>query len=116
MYNVWSSEKAGQAELAQASWNRKITVQEAESKKESARYLAEAEVERAKGVAAANQIIGKSLQGNDNYLRYLWITNLEEGSGRETVYIPCDAGLPIMESTRLNEGHRQLREMAAPPK
>ena len=63
VYNVWASEKKGQAELAQATSNRKIAVQEAEAKKESAVLLADAEVLRAQGVAKANQIIGESLKG-----------------------------------------------------
>jgi regulator of protease activity HflC (stomatin/prohibitin superfamily) len=103
-YHVYEQEMAGKAELARAESNRKITVLEAESKKLAAKQLAEAEVERAKGVAEANKIIGESLRGHDEYLQYLWITGLESGTGRETVYIPTEAGLPILESSRLNRG------------
>ena len=99
-YNVWVRQMQGKAELAQAESNRKITILEAEAKKESAKALAEAEVERAKGVAEANRIIGESLRGHEEYLRYLWITNLESGAGRETVYVPTEAGLPILEAGR----------------
>lgn len=42
-YNVWQQGLAGQAELAKAEQNRKIAVQEAEAKKESAKALAEAD-------------------------------------------------------------------------
>ena len=70
-YKVWQQRLAGQAELARAEQNRKIAIQEAEAKKESARALAEAEVIRAEGVAKANSIIGESLRGNESYLRYL---------------------------------------------
>ena len=41
--------------------------------------LAQAEIERAKGVAEANRIIGDSLKGNESYLRYLWISGLKDG-------------------------------------
>ena len=41
------------------------------------------------------------MQGHEEYLRYLWITNLENGSGRETIYVPTEAGLPILEANRL---------------
>ena len=61
----------GTAELAQAEQNRQIAITEARAKEESAVLLAQAEVERAKGVAQANQIIGDSLKGNEEYLRYL---------------------------------------------
>ncbi len=96
-YNVWQQGLKGQAELKRAEQNRKITVQEAQAKKESASLLAEAEVERAKGVAQANEIIGQSLKGNEGYLRYLWIQGLQDGSS-EVIYIPTEAGLPLLEA------------------
>jgi hypothetical protein len=96
-YNVWAAEMEGSAQYAQAEQNRKITILEAEAKLESAKALAAAEVERAKGVAEANRIIGESLKGNESYLRYLWIQNLESGSNY-VVYVPTEAGLPILEA------------------
>ena len=96
-YKVWSAEMEGQAELAQAEGNRKIAVLEAQAKLDSAKALASAEIERAKGVAEANRIIGESLQGNEGYLRYLWIQNLESGSN-SVIYVPTEANLPILES------------------
>ena len=83
---------------AGSSWkNRKIAIQEAEAKKESARALAEAEVIRAEGVAKANRIIGESLRGNESYLRYLWIQTLND-SLQNVIYVPTEAGLPILEA------------------
>lgn len=99
-YDVWQQEQAGKAELARASSNRKIAIQEAEAKMESAKLLALAEIERAKGVAEANKIIGESLKGNDSYLRYLWIQGLQD-KDNNTIYIPTEAGLPILESSRM---------------
>lgn len=101
-YNVYQSRLAGQAELQQATWNRQIKVQEAEAAQESAKHLAQAEIERAKGVAQANTIIGDSLKGNEDYLRYLWIHNLAEAEakGAEVIYIPTEANLPLLEATR----------------
>ena len=101
-YNVYSQRLTGEAELARAESNRKIAVAEAEAKKESAKQLAEAEVIRAEGVAKANKIIGDSLKNNEAYLRYLYITGLtDNGSGAQTIYIPTEAGLPILEAKRL---------------
>jgi regulator of protease activity HflC (stomatin/prohibitin superfamily) len=99
VYRVWQRGLAGKAQLAEAEWNRKIAVQEADAKKESAVLLAQAEVERAKGVAEANKIIGESLKNNESYLRYLWIQGLQDGSS-EVIYIPTEAGLPILEAGR----------------
>lgn len=98
-FNLWSSSINGEAELRRAEWNRQITVKEAEAKKNAAVFLAEAEVERARGVASANKIIGESLKGNDSYLRYLWIDSLEK-TRDQIIYVPTEANLPILESTR----------------
>jgi hypothetical protein len=104
-YSVWSATKTGQAELAQATLNRQIKVQEAESLKAAAAYQADAEVIRAQGVAKANKIIGDSLKDNDAYLRYLWVNALNEKQGdKEIVYVPTEANLPILEAGRSTKG------------
>lgn len=101
-YNVWQQGLEGEAELARAQQNRKIRIQEAEAKRDSARMEAEAEAIRAEGLSKANKILGESLGGEqgERYLRYLWITGIEKGDGRETIYIPTEAGLPILEANR----------------
>lgn len=101
-YRVWSATMQGEAEYAQAEQNRRIAVLEAESKLEAAKSLAAAEVERAKGVAQANEIIGQSLKDNESYLRWLWIENLDKG-GNSVIYIPTEAGLPILEAGKRAE-------------
>lgn len=100
--NVWSEGMAGQAELARAEYNRQIATTEANAKKESAKALADAEVIRAEGVAKANKIIGDSLKDNEGYLRYLWIDGLQQ-SESQIIYVPTEANLPILESTRLRK-------------
>jgi hypothetical protein len=100
IYNVWSAQKAGEAELAQAEQNRQIAVAQARAKAESAHFEADAEITRAGGVARANEIIGKSLQGNEAYLRYLWINGLEQNRNA-VIYVPTEANLPILEASRL---------------
>lgn len=99
-YRVWSQSMAGQAELRRAEFNRRIAVEEAVAARDAAMALAEAEIERAKGVAEANRIIGDSLAGNDDYIRYLWVQGLNDGSS-EVIYIPTEANLPILEAGRL---------------
>lgn len=96
-YLVWEQGQSGKAELAKATFNRQIKIQEAEATLEAAHHLANAEVERAKGVAQANKIIGSSLKDNEEYLRYLWIHNLEAGKS-DVIYVPTEAGLPILEA------------------
>lgn len=107
VYNVWQQGLAGQAELKRAEQNRQIQILEAQAYNEAAtskaeatvkieKANAEAEVERAKGAAQANLIIGDSLKGNDDYLRYLWI---QQVAGKEgVIYVPTEANLPILEA------------------
>ena len=99
IYKVWEQEQTGKAELARAEFNKQIIVEDAKAARDSASLLAEAEVERAKGVAEANEIIGESLKDNEAYLRYLWINGLQDGSS-EVIYVPTEANLPILEATR----------------
>lgn len=99
-YNVYSSRLEGEAELAKAQYSRQVQIQDAESKFQAAKSLAMAEVERAKGVAQANQVIGDSLKNNESYLRWLYIEGLKERTGAETIYVPTEAGLPILEAGR----------------
>jgi regulator of protease activity HflC (stomatin/prohibitin superfamily) len=94
---VWNAETAGEAELAQASSNRRIAVLEAQALMDSAKLKADAEVARARGVAEANKIVAEGLGGPEGYLRYLYINNLENSKG-QVIYIPTEAGLPILEA------------------
>ncbi len=96
-YNVYEQRLKGEAELAKAELGKKVMVQDALARKESAQNLADAEVIRAEGVAKANKIIGDSLKDNEAYLRYMWIRGLEDGNS-EVIYIPTEAGLPILEA------------------
>ena len=98
---VWNAETAGKASLAEASQNRQIKTLEAKAKKESAIFEAEAEVERARGVAQANDIIMAKLGGPRNYLAYLQIQALES-SKASLIYVPTESGLPITEASRLS--------------
>lgn len=104
VYNVWQQGLAGEAELKRAEQNRKITILEAQSKMEAASLLAKNEIERAKGVAEANKIIGDSLADNEAYLRYLWIQSLDTTKGGNTVvYVPTEGNLPILEASRFKK-------------
>lgn len=102
------AENKGKSVLIQAESEKKAMIEEAKAQNESATLQAEAkikiakanaqaEIERARGVAEANRIIGESLKGNDGYLKYLMIQGLNEGKG-ERIYIPTEAGLPILEA------------------
>lgn len=96
-YNVWSSEMGGKAEFVKAEQNRRIAVTEAQAKLDAAKLTNQAEIERAKGLAEANKLIGDSLKGNEAYLRYLWIDSIKSNNAN-VIYVPTEAGLPILEA------------------
>lgn len=96
-YNIYTQKLKGEAELAHAHYSKKVQIADAEGKLEAAKSLADAEIERAKGVAEANKIIGNSLKENEAYLRYLWIHSLEVTQDK-VIYVPTEANLPILEA------------------
>jgi predicted aminopeptidase len=101
-YNVYHQRMEGEAELAKAHYSKQVQIQDAQAKFEAAKSLADAEIERAKGVAQANTIIGNSLKNNESYLRYLWIHSLETTQDR-VIYVPTEANLPILEAGKRHE-------------
>lgn len=94
-YRVWSREMNGRAELAEATWNRQIQVEEAQANLESEKLNAQAEVERAKGMAEAIDIEGGAL--TTEYIQYLWVRQ-NTFNDKTTIYIPTEANLPILEA------------------
>lgn len=96
-YRIYSQTLRGEAMLREAEWSKKVAIEEARATKESSTLKGEAEVARATGTAEANKIIGDSLKDNEAYLRYLWIQGLQDSSG-ERIYIPTEAGMPILEA------------------
>lgn len=98
-YSVYQQKLEGEAELAKANFSKQVAVQEAQAKMDGAKLLAQAEVERAKGVAEANKIIGDSLHNNEDYLRYLFVNGLEH-TQNQVIYVPTEANLPILEAQR----------------
>ena len=103
VYNVWQQGLEGEAELARAEQNRQILINEAKAKKESSIYWAEAEIERAKGAAEANKVMANSLGGSEDYLRWLYIEKLDEIKNGQIIYLPTEAGVPILEASRLQK-------------
>lgn len=100
LWNVWRADLSGKAALAEAVNARKVAIEEAEAQLEASKFYAAAEVERAKGVAQANDIIADGLGGPEGYLRYLWINQLGNNT-QDVIYIPTEAGVPILEASRL---------------
>lgn len=105
-FRGYFQEKRGEAALREADWDRQIAITEANAANEAATLNAEArikmetanaeaEIVRARGVAEANKIIAEGLKDNEEYLQYKWIDKL---GGAQVIYVPTEAGLPILES------------------
>lgn len=97
-YKVWTSELEGRAEFVRAEQNRQIKIEEAKANLEAEKLNAQAEVERAKGAAAAIEIENGKL--TETYIRYLWVRQQNDLNDKTIIYIPTEGGLPILESTR----------------
>lgn len=95
-YKVWSQEMEGKAEFAKAEQNRKIKIEEAKANLEAEKLNAQAEIERAKGAAKAIEIEDSTL--TTTYIQYLWVRQQNANSNNRIIYIPTEAGLPILEA------------------
>src|SRR5690554_6750497 len=99
LYNVWQQEMAGKAEMAKAEQNRKILIEEARARLEAEKLNAQAEVERAKGMAEAMKLENGTL--NSTYNQYLFIRTLEKladkGDLPQIIYMPSEGLVPVMD-------------------
>jgi regulator of protease activity HflC (stomatin/prohibitin superfamily) len=99
-YNVWQQEMSGKAEYAKAEQNRKIKIEEAKANLEAEKLNAQAEIERAKGAAEAIKIENGSV--TPTYIQYLWVRQQNlSGENTKIIYIPTEAGLPLLEAGRV---------------
>lgn len=97
-YNVWKQEMDGKAEFAKAEQNRKIKIEEAKANLEAEKLNAQAEIERAKGAAEAIRIENGSI--TPTYIQYLWVRQQNLNTNNKIIYIPTEAGLPVLEAGR----------------
>ena len=92
-YSVWSMEMQGKAKLAEATQSRQIQVEQAK-----------AELDAATDIAAAIKIVGEVAKKYPEYRKQMYIQAfaeaLSEGTIDQIIYIPTEAGIPILEATR----------------
>ena len=94
-YNVWSKKLKGEAQLREAEYSKQILIEEAKANLEAEKLNAQAEVERAKGMAKSMEIENGKL--TEEYIKYLWVKNMNDSQNTK-IYIPTEAGLPILEA------------------
>jgi hypothetical protein len=101
IWNVWASRKSGEAELEQAYKEQQIQIAEAESRLKAAELNKRAAVIEAEAVSLQIKAIGEQLQKHDLYLKWQWIKMMEDRHSKaDTIYVPTEAGLPILEAGR----------------
>lgn len=100
-YKVYSQTMRGQADFKESEINKQILVEEARAQEEALQMRARGEAEREKiradATAYAIEKIGVMLKENESYLRWMWINEIANGDG-ERIYIPTEAGMPILEA------------------
>lgn len=102
VYGVWSAHKRGQADLAMAHNEQQVQVAMAKGRLDAAELNKKAEIIDAEAVAASIAIIGKTLHENEGYLRWKWIEMMDGRDSGDTIYVPTEASLPILEAGRLS--------------
>lgn len=100
VYGVWSAHKSGQADLAQAHNEQQIQVAKAQGRVDAAELNKQAEIIDASAVAKSVEIIGKALHDNHGYLQWKWIHMMQERDSGDTIYVPTEASLPILEARK----------------
>lgn len=98
VYNVWAAHKSGEADLAKAQNEQKIQVAQARGRLEAADLNKQAEIIDAEAVSKSVEIIGKALHNNHGYLQWKWIHMMEQRDSGDTIYVPTEVGLPILEA------------------
>ena len=100
-YGVYQQGLSGKAKLREAEFSKQVQIEQAKADLESATLWADAEVERAKGVAESTEIISEQLQMNEAYLQYLAIQaqmSMANSPNHTTIYIPSGInGIPVVK-------------------
>lgn len=99
VWNVWASQKSGEADLQEANYREQIAIAEAKARLSAAELNKKAEIIDAEAVAISVETIGKALHSNDGYLRWQWIKMMDK-TDNATIYVPTETNLPILEATR----------------
>ena len=90
-YNVWSMEMRGKALLAEATQSRQIQIEQAKAEKEASIYTAE-----------AIAVVGEATKQYPEYRQQIYIQAFAEalsnGTINQIMYIPTEAGIPILEA------------------
>lgn len=101
IWHVWASRKAGEADLQKANNEQQIQIAVARARFDAAELNKKAAIVEAEAVAEQIKRIGDQLTQHDLFLRWQWIKMMEDRTG-ETIYVPTEANLPLLEAGRRN--------------
>lgn len=96
-FNLYKANTEKQAVIADQRAQSEAAEYAARSAVTQAKARAEAMIIEAQALAESQSIITETL--TDEYLRYLYIKALE-GNTNQIIYVPTEAGLPILEAGR----------------
>lgn len=102
-WRVWASHQEGLADLQRAKNEQQIQIAQAQSRLDAATLNKQAAVIEAQAVALQITEIGQQLTAHDLYLKWQWIKMMEERPNNSVIYVPTEAGLPILEANRLRK-------------
>lgn len=101
-WSVWAAHQEGLADLAKANNEQQIQIAKAKARLDAAQLNKQAAIVEAEAVAAQIKEIGSELSSHDLYLKWQWIKMMDDStSDINTIYVPTEANLPILEATRL---------------
>lgn len=99
-WKVWNAHQSGLADLQRARNEQQIQVAQAQGRLDAAALNKKAAIVEAEAVSAQIECIGAGLTKHDLYLKWQWIKMMEERDNGETIYVPTEASLPILEASR----------------
>lgn len=110
IYSVWAAHKSGQADLARARNEQQVQVAQAQGRLDAAELNKKAQVVEAEAISASVEKIGKALHNNAGYLQWQWIRMMEEQESGNVIYVPTEAGLPILEAGNRSRKVKEVEE------
>lgn len=101
-WKVWVAHQDGLADLMKARNEQQVQVARAQSRVDAAQLNKQAAIIEAEAVSAQIKEIGTQLTEHGLYLRWQWIKMMEErNSDADTIYVPTEGNLPLLEASRL---------------
>jgi hypothetical protein len=94
-YTVWQQGLAGEAKLKRAGQEKLIMIEKAKAEVEAAKY-------RSKAIALIGEMAKKYPEYRQQEFIGAFAEAMEEGNIDQIIYVATEAGIPILESNRLN--------------